>query len=145
MIARKFEQHKSAPQLKIVEPAIATTPPGHESWFAVVRLNGVPRIVMIDDIQDRTGFTYIKCILMGCGTVVWVAESCLIMWVFPPSELPKRSDIAKYDYVRLVNGQTAFIIEIQGDLITVITEGDDVLQLARWDVLRVIVSELAIS
>jgi len=138
MIARKYEQHKHQdPQLRILEAA-STTPPGHESWFAVVKINSVPRIVLIDDIADRTGFTYVKCILMGCGTTVWVEESNLVMWVWAPSKLPKPCKIQLYDFVRLVSDETAFIIDIQGDLITVVTDTEHVLNLARWDVLRVL-------
>lgn len=136
MIARKY-QTTQPPQLRILEAA-ATTPPGFDSWYAVVKIAGEPRIVLIDDIADRTGFTYVKCILMLSGNVVWVEESNLLMWVWPPAQLPKPCPIRLYDYVRLTSGKRAFILDIQGDLIRVVTEDEHVLQLARWDIVRVI-------
>lgn len=136
-LAHKYETSNPEPQLQIL-PASSGLPPYMESWFALVKLNGTPRIVMVDDISDRTGFVYMKCILMGCGTVVWLEESNLLSWVFPPAPLPKPCAIKLYDYVRLVNHEKAFIVDIQGDLITVITEDERLLGLARWDVLRVL-------
>lgn len=133
MIARKFEAHNPDPQLTVV-----TQPPRCESWFAIVRINNLPRIVMIDDVSTRDGFTRMKCLLMGSGTIIWVDESCLLQWVWPPTNLPKPVSFKLYDYVRLTTHEKAFIYDIQGDLIGVVYEDGTHATLARWDVLRVL-------
>lgn len=128
--------HKYA-ATQATDPALTVIEPKDRNWFAVIPVNGQPRIALIEDWKYQMGGEYGIFRLMGCGTEIAMHVSNIMSYVWPPSILPKPVSVELFDEVRLVDHRTATIIDIRGDLYTIATD-DGLETVARWDVLRVI-------
>ncbi len=111
------------------------------NWYAIVTLVGVPRIVCVEDWKiGAGGFTYVKCRMMLSGDTVWLEQSNIVQYVYPPRNIAKPCPIDLFDEVRLSDHKKAEIVAIHGDMLTVIDcEDDDAAPryIPRWNILYV--------
>lgn len=110
-------------------------------WYAIVNLAGIPRIVCVEDWRiGAGGFTYVKCRMMLSGDTVWLEQSNILQYVYPPKNLAKPCEIDLFDEVRLSDHSKAEIVAIHGDLVAVVDcEDQDTAPrlIERWHILRV--------
>jgi len=130
MFAEK-QANKHVSNLTVLKPA-------DHYWYAIVKLAGLPRIVCIEDWKiGAGGSTYVKCRMMLSGDIVWLEQSNIVQYVYPPRNLAKPCPIDLFDEVRLSDYSKVEIVAIHGDMLTVIDCDDpdsEPRYLPRWHV-----------